>query len=168
MYLNDATQQKYPKFTDYIKIDFAKLIHNRPIVYGLKKWGKMSDSDVRRYLSWGASPAINVTDYHPSPTTPISQFPSEIKLHVEMVEDFEGRDKLSRSAVTLKNGVVIPPQYPVFHNSLGQNVYIAGVEILHLLVRGYLMKFSATLYNRRSWWTWEQGFDKDVYGGELT
>jgi hypothetical protein len=165
MYLDQATQQQYPNFTNYIKADFPVLTHNRPIIYGLKKWGKMSELQARQYLSWGNQPMIKVADFTPSPTIQISEFPSAIKLQTAMVSAFEGRDKLSRTEVTSPDGTVIPPQYPVWHNSLGKSVHIIGVEILNLLVHGHVRKYSPVEYKRKMWWDWEQGFNRDVYGG---
>jgi hypothetical protein len=58
MKLDDATQQKFPTFAKYIKVDFPPLTRNRPIIYGLKKWGKMSEQQARQYLIWGTPPLI--------------------------------------------------------------------------------------------------------------
>jgi hypothetical protein len=82
-----------------------------------------------------------------------------------MVDAFEGKEKLSRTEKKLPNNVVIPPQFPIFHNSLGQAVYIIGVEILNLLVHGHVKTFSPSEYRKRMWWDFEQGFNRDVYGG---
>jgi Metallopeptidase toxin 3 len=161
MYIDGTTQKNFPRFTAYIKTDFTGLIHNGPIVHGLKKWGRMSQKDVRHYLRWGVPPKLDVTTFTPHPTAAISNFPAEIKLHVEMVDQFERKDTLSRVEVRQPNGVIIPPQYPVYQNHLGRDFYIVGQEILHLLVEGHVKRFfpakfsSITLY---------QGFDKDVYG----
>jgi hypothetical protein len=58
--------------------------------------------------------------------------------NVEMVDQFERKDTLSRVEVRQPNGVIIPPQYPVYQNHLGRDFYIVGQEILHLLVEGHV------------------------------
>src|SRR5712691_4685166 len=68
-------QAKFPKFLDYIKVEFPKLKTNRPIIYGLKKWGKMTDAEAARYLSWGQPPMINLIDGYVGPEDAIFGFP---------------------------------------------------------------------------------------------
>jgi len=161
MYIDGTTQKDFPKFTAYIKKDFAGLIHNGPIVHGLKKWGRMSQKDVRHYLRWGQPPKLDIATFTPHPTTAISNFPAELKLHVEMVDDFERKETLSRVEVRRPNGTILPPQYPVTQNHLGRDFYIVGQEILHLLVEGHVKRFFPAKFSTINLY---QGFDKDVYG----
>jgi len=161
MYIDGKLQKDFPKFTAYIKKDFAGLIHNGPIVYGLKKWGKMSQKDVLRYLRWGSPPKLDIGTFAPQPGMAISNFPAELKLHVALVEAFEHRDTLSRVAVRLPNGSILPPQYPVTQNHLGRDIYIIGQEILHMLVEGHVKRFFPAKFSTTNLY---QGFDKDVYG----
>jgi hypothetical protein len=170
MYLAPDDQKKFPKFTDYIKIEFPKLTTNRPIIYGLKKWGKMSGADAAKYLKWGPpAPLLKLMAGAVGPEDAIIGFPETIRIATAIVDLFEHKENLSRSTQTSADGdgvVITYPQYPVYKNSLGKELYSIGAEILLTLVVGHAMKVAKTL--RYFSWDIERGFAKDVYGGLTT
>jgi hypothetical protein len=51
MRIDFPNQQSWPKFSQYIREDFPNLTFNTPIKLALKKWGKLSDSDIFNNLS---------------------------------------------------------------------------------------------------------------------
>jgi hypothetical protein len=163
MYIEPNDQKKFPKFTDYIKVEFPKLNTNRPIIYGLKKWGKMSGADIVKYLNWGQPPVIKLVDGYVGPEAAIAGFPGTILITIDLVDMFEHKESLSRTNVTSDDGVTTYAQYPVYKNSLGKDVYSIGADILLTLVVGHAMKVAKTL--RYFSWDIERGFAQDVYGG---
>ena len=156
-------QAKFPKFLNYIKVEFPKLKTNRPILHGLKKWGKMTGADAAKYLSWGQSPMINIVDGYVGPENAISGFPGVLRINLYSVESFEHKESLSRSTVTSADGVTTYATYPVYKNHLGKELYSVGADILLALVVGHTMKVSKTM--RFFSWDVERGFAQDVYGG---
>jgi Metallopeptidase toxin 3 len=68
-------QTAFPRFAKYIKEEFPKLKTNIPIIYGLKKWGKICDTDAARYLSWGQAPMLKLVDTVFAPPSDIADFP---------------------------------------------------------------------------------------------
>jgi hypothetical protein len=167
MYLEPDDQKKFPKFTDYIKVEFPKLNTNRPIIYGLKKWGKMSGADIAKYLKWGPpAPLLKLVQGYVGPEGAIVGFPETIQITIDLVDMFEHKESLSRSNVTSAYGVTTYARYPAYKNSLGKELYSIGADILLTLVVGHTMKVARTL--RYFSWDIERGFAKDVYGGLTT
>jgi hypothetical protein len=156
-------QAKFPKSRDYIKVEFPKLKTNRPILHGLKKWGKMTGADAANYLSWGQPPMINIIDGYLGPENAIAGFPGVLKINLYAVDLFEHKEGLSRSNGTSANGLTTYATYPVYKNHLGKELYSVGADILLALVTGHAMKVSKTL--RFFSWDFERGFAQDVYGG---
>ena len=160
-------QTAFPRFAKYIKEEFPKLKTNIPIIYGLKKWGKMSGTDAARYLSWGQAPMLKLVDAGVAPPSDIAGFPTTLLVNKYSVDAFEHRERLSRSDVekTLPDGgtLITCAQYPVYKNHLGKELYSVGADILLSLVLGHAMKVAKTL--RYFSWDIERGFAKDVYGG---
>ena len=160
-------QTAFPRFAKYIKEEFPKLKTNIPIIYGLKKWGKMSGTDAARYLGWGQVPMIKLVDGYVLPEKEIADFPTTLLVNKYSVDAFEHRESLSRSNVveTFPDGgtLITYAQYPVYKNHLGKELYSIGADILLSLVLGHAMKVAKTL--RFFSWDIERGFAKDVYGG---
>ena len=78
--LND--QIKYPKFTQYIKLQFPKLINNATVV--------------KNALTWGKSPKIVITDLHSGQCGVPQAYgcfryakPKKIEIHIGVIRDFE-------------------------------------------------------------------------------
>jgi hypothetical protein len=163
-------QKEFPRFAEYLKVEFPKLKTNLPIIYGLKKWGKMSGTDAVGYLSWGQAPMIKLHDGMVSAEGEIAGFPSILLVNKNSVDAFEHRESLSRTNVvqTTPDGGTLTTyaKYPVYKNHLGKELYSVGADILLSLVLGHAMKVAKTL--RFFSWDIERGFAKDVYGGLRT
>jgi hypothetical protein len=149
MKLSPDDQKVFPRFAEYIKLDFPKLKTNPPIIYGLKKWGKMSDTDAARYLSWGQAPMLKLVDGIVSPPSDIADFPTTLLVTQYSVDAFEHRESLSRTNVvqTFPDGGTLTTyaKYPTLKNHLGKELYNVGADILLSLVLGHAMKVAKTL-----------------------
>jgi|SRR5215470_5442934 len=124
MRLSNDTQQTYPKFKHYIQVDFPKLIHTHSIVNAVRKYGKMSVTEVHQYLAWGSGPQIvGIKD---CPVGRNTHFPHALVIDESYIQNFEA-DSSAKSPAERK--------LAVGKNSHGRLVYLAGVNILQSLVR---------------------------------
>src|SRR5262245_47068686 len=87
MRLSNDTQQTYPKFKHYIQVDFPKLIHTHSIVNALKKYGKMSSTEVQQCLAWGSGPQIIDIDDNLPGQRP--HFPHALEIYEKDIKHFE-------------------------------------------------------------------------------
>ncbi len=119
--LND--QIKYPKFTQYIKLQFPKLINNATVVKNARKYGNLDFIELKNALTWGKSPEIVITDLHSGQCGVPQAYgcfryakPKKIEIHIGVIRDFE--NNLSNT---------------IDKNKSGNPVYVAGATILHEL-----------------------------------
>ena len=123
MKISLSDQTKYPKFTQYIKHQFAKLIKNAVIVKNTAKYGNLNLAEFRHAVTWGNSPEIVITDLHSGQCGVPKAYgcfrhaaPWKIEIHIDVIKDFE-----KNSSNTIDK------------NKAGNAVYVAGATILHEL-----------------------------------
>ncbi|WP_075187228.1 hypothetical protein [Teredinibacter haidensis] len=116
-------QTKYPKFTQYIRFQFPKLIKNSVVVKNAAKYGNLSFVEFKNTITWGTSPEIVITDLHSGQCGVPKAYgcfrhsnPGNIEIHIGVIKDFE-----KNSANTIDK------------NKAGNAVYVAGATILHEL-----------------------------------
>jgi hypothetical protein len=126
MKMADDDQNYFPKLARYLKEDFPKLAGIAPAVTrGLRKWGRMSESDIISCLRWGSGPLVALT----SPG--IDHYPTKIEIGLKVADAYESGSQKAPLPHTTKS-------FAVMKNSRGQLVYRVGVVILLHLVEGNL------------------------------
>ena len=123
MKISIPDQVKYPKFTQYIKFQFPKLITNKVVVKNAAKYGNLSLTEFKDAISWGKLPEIVITDLHSGQCGVPKAYgcfrhsnPDKIEIHIGVVSDFE-----------------INSSNTIDKNKAGNAVYVAGATILHEL-----------------------------------
>jgi len=61
-YPKGSTQEKdYPKLTNYLKNTVQEIANNPKVMKALAKYSELSESDIKKALTWGEGPTIKVT-----------------------------------------------------------------------------------------------------------
>ena len=152
----DDDENKFPKFAMYLVYDFGKLVSNKAIVNGMKKWGKMSSDVARSYIIPGSGPRIIIVDDLFISKTVID-FPFSLNLSFDLVHAFEIKETLPQQG----------PGSAVFMTGNGKRIYRVGLQILEELIRGHLSKFSDEVDDRdfAKVLIRLEAFEQEVYGG---
>jgi RHS repeat-associated protein len=112
-YPKGSTQEKdYPKLTNYLKNSVQEIANNPTIVKALAEFGQLSEADVKKALTWGEGPTINVTElkgsngsFSPGKGSDVLNINSKI---VDLLENATGDD---RDAALLLVGSTILHEY---------------------------------------------------------
>jgi len=123
MKISLSNQTKYPKFTQYIKLQFPKLIKNSTVVKNAAKYGNLNFIEFKDAISWGGVPEIVITGLHSGQCGVPKAYgcfrhstPGKIEIHIGVIKNFE---KNSSNNIN--------------KNKSGNSVYVAGATILHEL-----------------------------------
>lgn len=123
MKISKTDQAKYPRFTQYVKYAFPKLISVPAIVANAAKYGHLTRVEFHNAITWGSGPTVIITDlYHGQCGVPKAYGcfrhakPTTIEIHKGTVSDFE---KLSAGYTD--------------NNTAGKSVYVVGATLLHEL-----------------------------------
>lgn len=123
MKISLADQIKYPKFTQYIKLQLPKLINYTAVVKNAAKYGNLNFTEFKDAITWGKPPEIVITDLHSGQCGVPKAYgcfrhstPGKIEIHIGVIKDFE-----KNSSNTIDK------------NKAGNAVYVAGATILHEL-----------------------------------
>lgn len=112
-YPKGSTQEKdYPKLTNYLKNSVQEIANNPTIIKALAEYGQISEADVKKALTWGEGPTINVTplkgangEFSPGIGS------DELRINTKIVEQLENATGDDRDAALLLVGSTILHEY---------------------------------------------------------
>ena len=116
MWMDLIDQTLYPKFTDYIKKDMKAVAGVKSIRRAFMKYGQLDHAGLKRALTWGNKPKVNVNwtisdygEFQPGVGSNVLQ------IRRSLVLDFEAG-------------------WDWVRNKGGDRVHLAGVTVLHELI----------------------------------
>ena len=103
--MSKTDMAKYPKFAQYVKTEFPKLVNIPKVVQGVAKFGALNRTAFHRAMEWDMPPTITITDLHNGQCSVPKAYgcfrgrrPEFIEIHVGTVNDFEVASKTDTSA----------------------------------------------------------------------
>jgi hypothetical protein len=148
------TAGRYPRFKNYLSLDFGHLAKNDKIINGLIKWGKMSRTQAVSYIISGTIPEIAIADEKDYLIDKaFENFPFTITMNKIVVDEFEMTSGKSNSSV--------------HKTASGALIHRVGLAVIDALIQGHLRVFSDDdddrIYSRSLLRV--AAFEDEVFGG---